>query len=131
MTADRARAPARRIAAAAGRRARAEQAHRDDDAAGDTPASSLLDAQHGGRRPARQCWLSGEPVRAGAAGQERGDDALHLLALEQERVVAVARLDLVVAHVLVRRAQGAGDLLELIGRMQPVAAEGHARGSAK
>src|SRR5665811_1295712 len=42
---------------------------------------------------------AGECEGTGAARQERADDAFHLLALQQERVVAVVALDLVVAHV--------------------------------
>ena len=67
--------------------------------------------------------VAGRREGARAAGQEGADDALHLLALEQEGVVAVVALDLVVAHVLVGGAQGADDLLELVRRVQPVAAE--------
>ena len=39
--------------------------------------------------------------------------------------MAVVALDLVVAHVLVRRPQRADDLLQLVRRVQPVAAEAH------
>src|SRR5674476_787446 len=66
---------------------------------------------------------AGQRERARTARQERADDALYLLAFQKERVVAVVALHLVVAHVLVGGAQGADDLLELVGRVQPVSAE--------
>src|SRR5450756_798034 len=80
------------------------------------PAASL-------RPQAPSSASAGQCERARAARQERADDALHLLAFQKERVVAVVALNLVVAHVLVGGAQGADDLLELVWRMQPVAAE--------